>query len=108
MTSLAMGYEAMLRFVFIVVIQTTVMVPAARGVIAASFLIFSAVLPPISELGWPAEPALTCSAVTLGLVIGHSLDHARRLAFAAERHAADEAETKVERHGHEIQAGMAG
>ena len=99
---LGLGCEAMMRLLFMIMMQTTIMPAKARVVIGSCFLVFSAVLPPVSELGWPAEPVLTCSAVVFGCTIGHSLDHARRLAFVAQarqraRDAADDAPCLVEK-----------
>ena len=101
---LAFGMDAMLRLLFMIYIQVMIMQPAARNFISLFFLVFCALFPPISQLGWPAEPAVTCSAAIFGYVIGHSLDYARRLAFAAQQQAAAE----LESHGHEIRMGMAG
>jgi len=71
-------------------------------------LAFSSFLPPMSELGWPAEPVLASLAVLFGGAIGHSLDHARRLAFMARHLAEAEAVSSLALHGHEIRANMAG
>ena len=108
---LVVGFDAVRRLATLLMVHFLGIPAAPRMLITGSYALFSIVAPPISTLGRPTEPLLFCSALLLGALLGHSVDHSYRIAFAAAQHLADEAERitqKYQKHTAQAVASMAG